>query len=360
MFGKTQNKAKQSASAQQPTLQSAAMDIQQIPGFIATEPEISTIADATPEGSEAKALVVTGELTQAEYLLSTILEKNPANCDVWHALGHCLKMQDKQDKALEAYSNAIEIAYRYHSIIHFEHSATCLRRALLLFAMGQEDKAKTDVEQAIFQDHNNQAALILRDQGWQRGMELPDYTSNLMTALACEQEVRRDASISFDDLLPYQQDHDKAIYYWRHGNNEHAIGLLSDMLKQRGDYAMGWHHRALMFLEMGDTRQASADLDQAVEAGEKWHKSYHHDASLHHFHRGQLQHLMGLDEMAMMDYTKSIDIDKSLAEGHLGLAIIHYQKGQLPTAISDLEHAVNLKPVKEWEELYHQWATQLG
>jgi tetratricopeptide (TPR) repeat protein len=325
----------------------------------AEELEISNIADATPEASEAKALVLTGQITQAEYLLETILEKNPANCDVWHAIGHARRLQDKHEAAIEAYSHAIDVAYRYHSIIHFEHSASCLQRALILFSMGEEEKAKADVEQAIFQDHSNQPALMLQQQGWQRGMEFPEYESNLMTALACEQEIRR-APYSFDQLLPYQQAHDKAIYYWRHGDAEHAIGIMSEMLQQNPDYAMAWHHRALMFLELGDTRQAHADLDKAIEAGERWHMNYHHGAAMHHLHRGQMHHHLNDSDMAMMDYSKAVDIDKNLAEGHFALGIVHLQREQYPTALSDLDKAISLDPRPQWQEMRNQWAGVMG
>lgn len=320
---------------------------------------ISNIADGSPEASEAKALVLTGQISQAEYLLETLLEKNPNNCDVWHAIGHARRLQNKLPEALEAYSNAIEVAYRYHSIIHFEHSAACLQRALLLFAMGEDSKAKADIDQAIFQDHNNKPALLIKEQGWRRGMEVPDYTSNLMTAVACESEIRRKPH-RFEDLLPYQQAHDKAIYYWRHGHLEHAIGLLSEMLKQNTDYAMAWHHRALMFLELDDARQALADLDQSVTAGEKWHKEYHHDAALHHFHRGQLQQQTGDADMAMMDFNKALDIDKNLAEAHAALAYVHFNNGQMPTAISDIEQALAIEPRPEWQELHQEWAQQMA
>ena len=320
---------------------------------------ISNIADGTPEASEAKALVLTGQLTQAEYLLEQLLEKNPANCDAWHAIGHAQRLQNRLEEAGESYGQAIDVAYRYHSIIHFEHSASCLQRALLLFAMGEDERAKADITQAVFQDHNNQAALKVQAEGWTRGMELPDYNSNLMTAVACEQEIRR-KPVNYDDLLPYQQAHDKAIYYWRHDQMEHAIGVMSAMLEQNKDYGMAWHHRALMFLEMGDTRQALGDLEKAIEAGEKWHKNYHHDAALHHYHRGQLKQQMGDADMAMIDINKAIEIDKNLAEANVALAHIHFKNGQLPTAIADIEKAIAADAKPEWQALREQWIAQMS
>lgn len=334
------------------------MEKQVDPVKLAKQLAISNIADGTPEASEAKALVVTGQLTQAEYLLDTLLGKNPANCDAWHALGHARRLQNKLPEALDAYSKAIDVAYRYHSIIHFEHSAACLRRALLRFEMGEDDKAMADIEMAVFQDHNNQPALMIQKQGWQRGMKLPDYDSNLMTAVGCEQEIRR-RPVQLEELLPYQQAHDKSIYYWRHGQTEHAIGIMNEMLKQNTDYAMGWHHRALMFLDVNDARQALADLEKSVTAGEKWHRNYHHDAALHHYHRGLLQQQMGDLDMAMMDYRKALDIDKNLAQAHVALAYLYHHNEQLPTAVASLEQALALDPRPEWQELRQQWTKRM-
>lgn len=320
---------------------------------------ISDIAEPMAQVSEAKALLVTEQYTQAEYLLEVATQENPDHCDAWHALGHARRLQGKLDGAMEAYSKAIDIAYRYHSVIHYECSAQYLRRALLRFETGEQDKAMQDIEQAVFQDHGNQAALAIQQQGWRRGMELPEYNHNLMTEIGWEQEIRRMDGYEFADLLPFQQAHDKAIYYWRHGQHEHAIGVMSEMLKQRKDYPMAWHHRALMFLDLGDTRQAISDLDHALDAAKIWHDHYHRDAALHHYHRGQIYHQQGQTEMAMMDYSKAHDINKNFPEVMAAQAFIRADMGQIPTAIAEIEQAIALMPNPEWEVKRDEWSKQV-
>jgi len=324
----------------------------------AAELAISNIAEETSEITKAKAMVSEDLLTQAEFLLETLLKKHPNNCDLWHAIGHVQRLLNRFDEAKESYSQAIDIAYRYHSIIHFEHSACCLQRALLLFAMGQAEKAKRDIEQAIFQDHNNHVALYVQQNGWQAGEELPRYESNLMTEIACEQELQR-RRLDLDDLLPHQKAHDKAIYFRRQHQLERALSILNETLEQHPHYGLAWHHRALLLLEMGEAEPAFHAIEQAIIAGEKRHQHYHHNAALHHYHRGQLHHQMSEPEMAIIDLKKAIDINKNMAEAHVALAQLHYETGQYPTAITDIEKALAITPNPKWETLKQQWLRKI-
>jgi Tfp pilus assembly protein PilF len=316
---------------------------------------VSKIAEIVPELAEAKAMIVINQATQAGYMLEQSVQKHPTHCDSWHALGHSYRMQNRQDEAMNAYTRAIEIAYRYHAPIHFECSAQFLIRALLHFPMGEEQKAKDDLESAIFQDHDNRAALQMKRDGWKREMQLPIYDRNLMTECEWYAEVTRKRR-ELQDMPPHQQTHDKAVFFMRQGDWHQAGAILSDLVKQRPAYPIAWHHRALVFLELGESRQAFADINRAITEAMKWHEEYHRDAALHHYHRGQLYAEKGEMEMAVMDFSKALDLDKHFAEVYAARAWVRGALEQYPTAIADMEQALSLEPEHpEWITKRDQW-----
>lgn len=321
---------------------------------------ISSIAETVQELAEAKAMLVVNQATQSAYMLEQGAKKFPMHCDLWHALGHSYRLQKRIDEALDAYSKAIDIAYRYHAPIHFECSAQYLQRALLHYPMGEEVKAQADIEEAIFQDHDNRAALQIKREGWQRGKELTPYDRNLMTELEWFYEVARKRRELYE-LQPHQQQHDKAIFFMRQGDIHQAGAILSDLVKQRPAYPLAWHHRALIFLELNEPRQAYSDINRAIDEAEKWHDAYHRNAAYHHYHRGQLYAEKGEPEMAVMDFSKAIDLDKNFAEVYAARAWIRGQMEQYPTAVADMDQALDLEPGHpEWLAKRNQWWKIIG
>lgn len=320
---------------------------------------ISHIAEQVSDLAEAKAMLVTGQVAQTTYHLEQGVGKFPNHCDLWHALGHTHRDRGHTEEAIKAYSKAIELAYRYHAPIHFECSAQFLQRALMHLAMGEEKKGQADLDAAIFQDHDNKAALMIKTEGWRRGMQLPAYTRNLMTETHWHKETGRVMS-EMHQLQPHQQQHDKAIYFFRHDNMRAAFVIIGELLKLRPDYAMAWHHRALMHLHINETRQAYDDLNKAIETAHHWHEAYHHDAAMHHFHRGLLYAQTDQPEMAVMDFSKALELDKHFAPVYAERAQLHAQQKQYPTALADMDAALAIDPRPEWQELRKEWAKIIG
>ncbi len=321
---------------------------------------ISAIADTVQELAEAKAMLVTGQTTQASFMLEQGAKKYPQHCDLWHALGHSYRAQKRNDDAIESYGHAIEIAYRYHAPIHYECSAHFLQRALLYFPMGEQQKAQADLESAIFQDHENHAAVQLKQNGWKREDIAPEYDRNLMTETEWYYEATRTMR-DIHSMLPHQQQHDRAVFFMRQEDWHQAGAILSDLVKQRPAYPLAWHHRSKVFLALNEARQAFSDINRAVEEAAKWHESYHRDAAYHHYHRGQLYAEKGETDLAVMDFSKAIDLDKHFAEVYAARAWVRGLLEQFPTAIADMEHALELAPEHpEWLAKRNQWRKIIG
>lgn len=320
---------------------------------------ISNIAEMVGELGEAKAMLVVGQPTQASYMLETGVEKFPNHCDMWHAMGHANRQQERYDEALDAYTRAIDIAYRYHAPIHYECSAQYTMRAILHFEMAEFDKGQADLDAAIFQDHENHVATQLKEHGYQRGMEVQEYTRDLMTEMAWRYEIGR-TQAEFGALQPYQQQHDKAIYYYRHGLLKEAVGTLNLLLKNNPDYSIAWHHRAEVYLVMRERRQAYADVNKAIETAHTWHENYHFNAALHHLHRGLVYADTGQPEMAMMDFTKALELHKNFVEVYVERARIRAAMEQYPSALSDMDHALSIQHHPEWQAERDKWMQIMG
>lgn len=321
--------------------------------------EISQIAETVQEMSEAKAMMVAGQVAQASFQLEKGVGKHPNHCDLWHAYGHTLREKGNLDEALQAYSRAIDLALRYHPLIHFECSAQFLQRAMLHLQMREQERAQADLDAALFQDHGNQSALHLKAHGWNPQNPPPKYESNLMTETAWHNETSRVQSELYQ-LPAHQQEHDKAIYFFRHNNMRAAFVIIGDLLKQHPSYPMAWHHRALMFLHIGETRQAYDDLNAAISRAESWHEGYHYSAALHYLHRGQLYAQMNQPEMALTDYDKALQLEKHFAVIYVEQAKLRVEQDQLPTAIANIEEALKLERRPEWEALREGWIEQIN
>jgi tetratricopeptide (TPR) repeat protein len=321
--------------------------------------EVSQIAESVQEMNEATAMLVTGAVAQAAFQLEKGVGKHPNHCDLWHAYGHTLRDQGNLHEAVEAYRKAIDLALRYHPLIHFESSAQHLQRAMLHLQMREEERAKHDLQHALFQDHGNQAALHLQAHGWDPNNPPPIYDKNLMTETAWHHETSRIQSELYQ-LQSHQQEHDKAIYFFRHNNMRAAFVIINDLLKQRPDYPMAWHHRALMFLHIGETRQAYDDLNMAITRAESWHDGYHRGAALHHLHCGQALVELNQKELALNHYTKALQLEKNFALIYVEQAKLQAENGQMPTAIASIDEALTRDPRQEWQELRQGWIKQMG
>ncbi len=317
--------------------------------------EISQIAAPSSHIDAAEKLLLIFDFAQAETVLDAYLQTQPAQCDAWHALGHSCALQGKQLDAIEAYSRAIDVAYRYHSIIHFEHSAVCLQRAKLLYKQDHDEAALHDINQAVFQDHANHAALHIKNHGWDAGRDVPAYMHHSITQLSIEQEIQR-KRLTYYALAPQQKAHDRAIYDWRQNQPNKALDLLSRIVQENADDCLSWHHMGLIYLELGEDIKALEAFNHAIEAGKKRHQRYHHGASLHHYHRGLMQFGQNALDLALIDFTKAAEIDVSNAPALAALAQIAHQNGQRVDGLSLIDKALALQPNALWQQHRACWA----
>ena len=109
-------------------------------------------------------------------------------------------------------------------------------------------------------------------------------------------------------------------------------------------------------MALNEPRQAYSDINRAITEAEKWHETYHRDAALHHYHRGQLYAERGEMDMAVMDFSKAIDLDKHFAEVYAARGWVRGAQEQYPMAVADMDKALEIDPNRpEWKAKRDQW-----
>jgi tetratricopeptide (TPR) repeat protein len=245
--------------------------------------------------------------------------------DLWHALGHVHRAKGEWEAAAEAYTQAITCAARYHSVIHFEHSAMHLHRALVRQALGNVLGAEKDLSDALFQDHTNISALHLQEHGWNTTASLPSYTQFTMTARARASEICGKATDATSLTLVHQQ-MDIALAK-KESSPIESMELLRHLSAHFPTDPLLWHRLGIVYYELGEWQEALHSLDAALTFGATYHKNYHRGAALHYLHRGQIYHHHLLQrDLAFMDYTRASDMDTSFDEAKKVLAALRGKK----------------------------------
>ena len=265
--------------------------------------------------------------------LDALLERYPHHCDLWHARGHCYLADGEPAKAIEAYSQAITLGYLYHPLIHFESSTCHWNRAQLHWREGNVAAARAYCDAAIFQDHRNIPALLLRrflahQSGDARMVEkdsralihlgialppleaaptLPDYTEALPTFAAWDHAIGLFKKPGIHPPLTVSEAlHDEAFATQSSAMMEAAARALPQHpLPAR--HLSQWAMRA----QQWDTARHWAD--QAITRLKPWHERYHEQAAMHHLHRGLVFTQQGEFSLAANDSRKAKDLHPELA-----------------------------------------------
>jgi hypothetical protein len=234
----------------------------------------------------------------------------PWHVDGWHAYAHHCEAQDDHDAAISAYSQAIEIAHRYHPIIHFDHAALHYQHALILHALGRTEEAHHALHQAIFQDHQHQPALYVQQHGWDNAPAFAAYHAPFACYVDKWQQIARCPSLP---LPAYYVQHDAWVraYHAQHLEEAHAI---SAVLEDASLCASGWLYRSLMHAHHGLWDAAKEAIHHALTLHSAHHKLYHYGASLHYLDRARCFAVQRNYPLAYMDAIRAHDIDVTHAE----------------------------------------------
>ena len=249
--------------------------------------------------------------------LEALLARHPHHCDLWHARALVHRQEGTFALAIEAVTRAITLGYLYHPLIHFESSALWWLAARHAHRLDEAERAIAACDAAIFQDHRNAAALILRQHyALQRGETLlaerhgrtlanlptaDDYAEALPTFAQWDEAITLGrAAPTHPPLLEAYQQHDAAYFQQNHAAMEAAAAALPDHpLPTR--HLAEWH--------FNDAETCESWLQDGLARLKRWHARYHQEAALHHALRAELFEATGEAELARNDWRKCWDLD---------------------------------------------------
>lgn len=130
-----------------------------------------------------------------------------------------------------------------------------------------------------------------------------------------------------------------AQLYRRSGRYADAINQLTEAVRMRPDYAVGYLERARARFEARDFLAARDDCDRALQVNPQFARSWHN--------RGLINLQLGEVLAAVQDLTRAISARPGYASAHYYRGEAYYHAGNRAAARADWEKAAELAP-EEW------------
>lgn len=215
----------------------------------------------------------------------------------------------------------------YHHYYHYQSSTQYLWLAEALRVLGRNSEALVAYSNAIFQDHFNQEALSGKAQletGEKRGRVIPSYDKHpLRDAEFCVSTGQMpDATTKL---------HDKAVAGCLAGSYAQVLSLIPpDTTHSNSRFLLGkcWFH-------LQRYGKAADNFIEAIRISHMHHDQYHHHASTQHFLRGSAFFYGGKIDLAIVDFTKALDLNRHNQEARQARARAYKAKGNLQLARED-------------------------
>lgn len=191
----------------------------------------------------------------------------------------------------------------YHHFYHYQSSTQYLWLARLCHDLGDKAAAEDAVKKALFQDHFNEEALAIKTQGNTQGVNHTYSKHPLLDAQFCESVGR-----SPDNATTL---HDGAVKAILEGNIAQAILHLEQAIAANPKHSNSHFWLGKCRMLEGRLEEARALVQEAIRLAHLDHEAYHRSASDIHLERArQFLHNGSLD-LAINDYTKALDLNRS-------------------------------------------------
>ena len=211
----------------------------------------------------------------------------------------------------------------YHHNYHYQSSAQYLWLAQTLVILGRLEEAKFAYEKAIFQDHFNQEALA-RLNSLDVSNTPPQYDNHPLYDGEFQASIGE--QLNTETIL-----HDKAVNLYLQGKIDEALQLLEPSKNHSNSYFLiGKCH-----LSQQNYKQAAVDFLEAIRLSHLKHDEYHIFASNQHLKRGQEFLANGEIDLAIADFSKSLDLYSKNQEAIRARANAYQIKGNFRLAELD-------------------------
>ena len=256
--------------------------------------------------------------------LQEVLSKDGNVVDAWLLLGNEYSRRREFARALEHYQRALELKPDYDLAV--------FNMANVYRTLGRDDDALVGYQRLLALDPRNaqahqKVAEVLVDQG-----KLDEAQAALNRALEIQPAMAA-ARNTLGALRLKQGDV---------GGGEREIRAA---LEQNPDLRLAHFNLALAAEQRGDVNAAVAEYKKEID---RFPKSY-----MAQFNLGKAYERLGNADAQRAAFRAAIDSNPDFAEGHLFLAKLCLDLGQLPEAVSLARRGIALKPDAEFAPLGH-------
>ncbi|MHB9117883.1 MAG: tetratricopeptide repeat protein [Burkholderiales bacterium] len=150
------------------------------------------------------------------------------------------------------------------------------------------------------------------------------------------------AQADISEALRLEPSDAKALYnqgalYMQEGRNDEALKQFTDMISRgvgvnKNVYGM----RAVIYLKQGKTKEALADLNQAIALDPNYYDAY--------MNRGTANGMLGHVKEALTDFDQAITLNPNSADAHVNRGIILINQGHAKEALLDADNAITVAP----------------
>ncbi|HET9276728.1 MAG TPA: tetratricopeptide repeat protein, partial [Flavitalea sp.] len=226
------------------------------------------------------------------------------------------------DKALEAYSKALEIKPADENALQKKRTLSALVSALAAmeakYAAGKYKDAIHEYEKAIKSDPNNSDYYVGRGKCYEKIRELKKAMSDYKRAIELDE----------NHLQAYKE---KGNLHEKQGDFANAIACYSICVtKDKNDVSS--------FLRLADLNLLAGNQNAAITALEKGIASNSSIAVLH-FKKGEILQLMKQSARAIESFSTSIAFDSSNADAHFKRGLSYVDAKQVGLAAEDFTRA---------------------
>ena len=215
------------------------------------------------------------------------------------------------------------------------------------------DVVTLENRRAAYRDLGDFAAAI-RDQETVMRLRTPTAKDHEWCGLLYSEAGKSEEAMAYYDSS-IEMDPTVGSAWFKRGILHHDLEQLSEAVKDHttalnltrdGRVKAEIHHSlALVFEEQGETADALANYESAIE----WAQPYpdRSRTAIFHFNRGDLLENMGKNDLALADYDQAIALDRDQSAFFTGRASLLREMGKVDAAKSDEERVKELQATEQ-------------
>ena len=305
------------------------------------------------------------ELAKALTQVNLAIQFNQTNdtllCKYWQAKGNVyVKLKDTL-KFESAYEKAIKLAPTNVDVY--------VHRATNYFQLELYDKALIDLKKALEIDEVNSDALVLKTRIYEKQkkyeevIKQSDYLISLSVELPAAYILKSYANFyldrfdeaineAYNALLVDDKNRDMQDNFVIYSKKNFTLGLakISRLIKESPLNHSFLAIRSQIFTAKKDYKNAIKDYNTIIELNSQ------SDLSKYYSQRGQVFEEMGMHQLAIHDFTKSISYDTSTSAYEFGYrGDANRLIGNYSAAVKDFNQAIELAPEESWFYYRRGW-----